>query len=86
MPRFAFALFIATAAALAGAALGAPAPVEDYGKLPAVQSMELSPSGDRIAYIATQGEARKVVVSDTQFSTSSCSNMPVEPKHIKYAL
>src|SRR6185437_5592328 len=31
-------------------------------------------------------EPPAVVVSDTQFSTSSCSNMPVEPKHIKYAL
>ncbi len=27
-----------------------------------------------------------VLVSDTQFSTSSCSNMPVDPKHIRYAL
>src|ERR1700754_4129424 len=31
-------------------------------------------------------EPPAVVVSDTQFSTSSCSNIPVEPKHIKYAL
>ncbi len=27
-----------------------------------------------------------MLVSDTQFSTSSCSNIPVEPKHIRYAL
>src|SRR5436309_278437 len=31
-------------------------------------------------------EPAAVFVSDTQFSTSSCSNMPVEPKHIRYAL
>ena len=24
-----------------------------------------------------------VFVSETQFSTSSCSNMPVDPKHIR---
>ncbi|MFC7655353.1 hypothetical protein ACFQV8_01225 [Pseudonocardia benzenivorans] len=31
-------------------------------------------------------EPAAVLVNDTQFSTSSCSNMPVEPKHIRYAL
>ena len=31
-------------------------------------------------------EPAAVLVRDTQFSTSSCSNMPVLPKHIRYAL
>jgi hypothetical protein len=31
-------------------------------------------------------EPPAVVVSETQFSTSSCSNMPDDPKHIRYAL
>src|ERR1051326_8571216 len=29
---------------------------------------------------------RAIFVIDTQFSTSSCSNMPDEPKHMRYAL
>src|SRR5438105_1095729 len=29
---------------------------------------------------------RETLVIDTQFSTSSCSNMPDEPKHMRYAL
>ncbi|HEX4740899.1 MAG TPA: alpha/beta fold hydrolase [Caulobacteraceae bacterium] len=35
----------------------------DYGKLPAVENMRLSPSGDRVAFIGVDGETRKVVVN-----------------------
>jgi len=54
---------LAGAWALAGqSAWAAPPPVEDYGKLPAVEQMRLSPSGDKIAYITVENEARALVV------------------------
>lgn len=45
-----------------GAEAGAAPPLEDYGKLPAVEDMALSPAGDLIAYTAVDGDTRKVVV------------------------
>ncbi|MEO8813540.1 MAG: hypothetical protein ABI376_11580, partial [Caulobacteraceae bacterium] len=45
----------------AGSAMAAP-PLADYGKLPAVEQMRLSPSGDQLAFVAVVGEARKLVV------------------------
>jgi len=47
--------------ALASAARAAP-PLEAYGKLPALDMVRLSPSGDRIAFIAVDGEERKLFV------------------------
>jgi dipeptidyl aminopeptidase/acylaminoacyl peptidase len=53
--------WIALAAAVAcGSAEAAPA-LEDYGQLPAVEQMTLSPSGDQIAMVAVIGEERRVV-------------------------
>ena len=52
------ALFFATAAA-------ATPPIEEYGKLPAVEQLSLSPSGDMIAYLAGPGDKRKLIVSKT---------------------
>jgi acetyl esterase/lipase len=40
----------------------AAAPVEVYGKLPALDLMRLSPSGDRIAFVAVDGESRKLFI------------------------
>ncbi|HZL00077.1 MAG TPA: S9 family peptidase [Caulobacteraceae bacterium] len=53
------AVFVLTA--LGFQARAAP-PVADFGQLPAVENVELSPSGDRIAYIAVEGAERKLVV------------------------
>lgn len=50
--------------ALAIAAHAAP-PVEVYGKLPALDLVRLSPSGGRIAFIAVDGEKRKLFVRKT---------------------
>ena len=64
MPRFAIALAMAACALAARPALAAPT-LADYGKLPAVEQMLLSPSGDRLAYVAVEGDARKLVVRET---------------------
>jgi dipeptidyl aminopeptidase/acylaminoacyl peptidase len=50
--------------AAAGPAAAAPA-IEEYGKLPAVEQMQLSPSGEDLAYVAVDGDARKLVVQQT---------------------
>ncbi|HEY5105681.1 MAG TPA: S9 family peptidase [Caulobacteraceae bacterium] len=52
----------AAALTVAGAAQAAP-PIDDYGKLPAVEQMNLSPDGDKITYIAAAGGARQVIVA-----------------------
>ena len=50
---------------LATGSARAAAPLADYGKLPAVEQMQLSPSGDQIAYIAVVGDDRRVMVKKT---------------------
>jgi dipeptidyl aminopeptidase/acylaminoacyl peptidase len=53
-------------ACVAGAAHAqvSPAPLEAYGALPAFESPDLSPSGDRLAYIAVVGEERSLIIND----------------------
>jgi len=41
-----------------------PAPLAAYGALPALELIEVSPSGDRLAFIAVIGEQRTLVVMD----------------------
>ncbi len=48
--------------AIAASAAGAAPALEEYGKLPAVEQMRISPAGDLIAFIATDGDARKLVI------------------------
>ena len=43
---------------------GPPPPLSVYGAAPAIESIELSPSGDRIARISVVGEERAILVSD----------------------
>ena len=52
---------VAPLAMMATVARAAPA-LDEYGKLPAVEQMHISPAGDLIAFIATDGDARKLVV------------------------
>jgi dipeptidyl aminopeptidase/acylaminoacyl peptidase len=51
---------IAAGLCVAAQAWAAPPPLEDYGKLPAVEEMKVSPDGDLIAYVATVGDQRQV--------------------------
>lgn len=39
-----------------------PPPIEAYGRLPAIDHVTLSPSGDRLAFVAADGESRKLFV------------------------
>ena len=48
-------------AAMAASAYAAP-PLEVYGRLPAIDMVSLSPSGNRFALVAREGEERKVYV------------------------
>ena len=41
-----------------------PPPLEAYGALPAFESPDLSPSGDRLAYISVVGEERALIIHD----------------------
>ncbi len=56
--------FMVFSAGLLAAPLAASAapPLEDYGKLPAMQQVSLSPSGERLLYLAVEGDKPKVVV------------------------
>lgn len=40
------------------------APIEAYGALPAYDLVEVSASGDRMAYVATTGEDRSLIIND----------------------
>jgi dipeptidyl aminopeptidase/acylaminoacyl peptidase len=63
MVRWLLALAGAILAVTARApALAAPPPVEAYGRLPAIESMSLSPSGKLLAYITTDHDTRILLV------------------------
>ncbi len=62
MIRFGLGLFLAGFLSLAQAAFAAPPPVEAYGKLPGIEEVRLSPSGMRYAFVATDGEKRRLYV------------------------
>jgi dipeptidyl aminopeptidase/acylaminoacyl peptidase len=49
----------------AGSARAAPA-LADYGRLPAVEAITLSPSGEQVAMIAVVGEGRRVLAMSTE--------------------
>ena len=62
MVRFIAGALIAGVWLGAGAARAAAPPIEDYGKLPAVEQMSLSPSGEKLAYLAVAGDGRQLVI------------------------
>jgi dienelactone hydrolase len=68
MIRLAFVGLLAAAVLMGGLAYAAP-PIEDYGKLPAIEEARLSPSGERYAVIATLGEQRRLIVATTEGKT-----------------
>ncbi len=57
-------MVLATLVTLAGPAIAAP-PLEAYGHLPAVEAMNLSPSGERFATVALMGDHRRLLVGTT---------------------
>ena len=61
MVRFVAGLLIASWL-MAGAARAAAPPIEDFGKLPAVEQMSLSPSGEKLAYLAVAADGRQLVI------------------------
>jgi dipeptidyl aminopeptidase/acylaminoacyl peptidase len=62
--RFTVALSV-IALSLAAPAWAAPPPIEDYGKLPAVEHMEVSPAGDMLAFVASDGVHQQVRITKT---------------------
>ncbi|MBI5939509.1 MAG: S9 family peptidase, partial [Caulobacterales bacterium] len=61
----AFALFVGLSMIGTSAARAAPPeapPIEAYGRLPAMSNVTLSPSGERLAFVATDTEGRKLFV------------------------
>jgi dipeptidyl aminopeptidase/acylaminoacyl peptidase len=66
-------IFAALGAALVLAPWGAAsaAPVEAYGRLPNLEEVAISPAGDRLAYVSTQGNQRTVVIQDLTKKTPS---------------
>jgi dipeptidyl aminopeptidase/acylaminoacyl peptidase len=64
MVRLAFGMMLSAVFLLGMRAQAAP-PVEAYGKLPAIEDVSLSPSGDRYAFIATTGDKRRLITATT---------------------
>jgi dipeptidyl aminopeptidase/acylaminoacyl peptidase len=61
MRLFVRMLVLVTSLGLSGIVAKA-APLSAYGKLPALDLVSLSPSGDKIAFVATDGDTRKLFV------------------------
>ena len=63
MFRGVLALAVASVVIFACSVSQAAPPIEAYGRLPALEQVSLSPSGQRYAMIAVAGEARKLIVA-----------------------
>ncbi len=59
-----WAASLAAGAAMAQTDAPAAAPLAVYGGMPAYDLVEVSPSGDRLAYIAVVGEDRNLIIND----------------------
>ncbi len=57
-----FRLFAAVGVCLAAGCSAASAPLEAYGKLPAIEQAVVSPSGAFVAYVVTDGENRTIAI------------------------
>src|SRR5947209_5172830 len=67
-----------------GAARGAPA-LEDFGQLPVVEQMRLSPSGEKIAAIVVAGDERRVVVRNPGGSDLFAVNVgKLKPRRVEW--
>jgi dipeptidyl aminopeptidase/acylaminoacyl peptidase len=66
MMRLGIGLFLAGILSVMPAAIAAPPPVEAYGKLPGIEQVQISPSGTRYAFVATDGEKRRLYVATAE--------------------
>jgi len=57
-----FAGAVAAGAILCASSAQAGAPLEAYGRLPSIESVEVSPDGSALALIATVGDERRIIV------------------------
>ncbi|MEO8113445.1 MAG: S9 family peptidase, partial [Phenylobacterium sp.] len=58
-----FGVFLAALAALSAAPCAA-APLELYGRLPNIEAVAISPDGNKLGVILTDGEQRKILIED----------------------
>jgi len=72
MIRLAFVWLFVVALLAGGRAYAAP-PVEAYGKLPGVTDVTLSPSGDHVAMVATDGKKRSIYILTTADNKPLCT-------------
>lgn len=56
---------LALGALVASGGVACAAPLEAYGKLPAIEEVQMSPSGSLIAYVVTNGEQRQILIQAT---------------------
>ena len=86
MFRAGLALAFAGALLAAPVAQAAPPPIEAYGKLPAVENVSLSPSGERFAMVAVDQNSRKLVVATGYYDLANQLGVPGEdlPKVFHY--
>ena len=75
MFRLLSALAVAGVLVVATPGLAAPPPVEAYGKLPTMEMVTLSPSGERYAFVADDNGVRRLYVATTD-------NKPIETVNI----
>src|SRR5437016_1677517 len=80
MIRFRIGLFLVGLFS-ATPSLAAPPPVEDYGKLPGIEFVEMSPGGTRYAFIATIGENRRLYVASTDGKVLQLVNVGTTKVH-----
>jgi dipeptidyl aminopeptidase/acylaminoacyl peptidase len=74
MARLAFSVLLALALSLGRLAFAAP-PIEAYGKLPGVENVKISPSGQRLAFIAAVGDDRKLLVTTADSKPLTSANV-----------
>lgn len=58
-------IWLALVAGLAPGLPSAAAPLEEYGRLPSIERVSLSPDGEMLALAVTNGEQRRIVVQHT---------------------
>jgi len=72
--------------AITAPAWSAPPPIEDYGKLPEMDHVALSPSGARYAFVATIGEKRRLIVATAENQPIAAQDIgPIKVETVSWA-
>lgn len=71
MLGFRWVLGAVLTAGVGAASMAWAAPLEAYGRLPAIETVEISPDGASLALIVTNGERRKIAIRDLASGTTS---------------